>query len=109
MTESPGHLLRQIRRQRGLTQAQLARRAGTGQGHVSRIERDEVSPTVATLAALLQALDSDLELRAVTQPGWLDDDPHQRSSNREMSVEQRLRSGAALSRSATRLAGLARR
>lgn len=51
-----GQVLRQARAQRGLDQAELARRAGTSQAYVSRIERGVVSPSVHTLTRLLNAL-----------------------------------------------------
>ena len=52
----PGLLLRDRRVAHGLSQAQLARRAGTTQAAISRIERGEVSPTFTTLLALFDAL-----------------------------------------------------
>jgi len=42
----------------------LARRAGTTQAAISRIERDEVSPSMATLAGLLEVMGEGLELTA---------------------------------------------
>ena len=55
--EFPGRL-RRIRRQRGLTQGQLAERAGCGLHRISSYERDE-SPEVSAedIAALAKALD----------------------------------------------------
>ena len=47
-----------------MTQKQLAARAGTSQAAISRIERDVVSPSVATLAHLLYLLGEELELGA---------------------------------------------
>jgi len=51
-----GELVRRTRRERGLDQAELARRAGTTQTYVSRIERGAVSPSVRTLERLLHAM-----------------------------------------------------
>ena len=62
MRMTPGQLLRDARRRRGVSQARLATRAGTTQSAISRIERGHVSPTVATLAGLLHLLGEDLEL-----------------------------------------------
>ena len=42
----------ELRRQRGWTQAELARRAGISQGNLSMIEAGQVMPTVATLVKL---------------------------------------------------------
>jgi transcriptional regulator with XRE-family HTH domain len=63
---TPGQLLREVRRRHGLTQRQLAARARTSQAAISRVERDLVSPSVATLASLLDLMGEELEL--VSQP-----------------------------------------
>jgi len=59
-----GSLLREARRRHGLTQRQLAARARTSQAAISRIERELVSPTVATLAQLLDLMGEELVLDA---------------------------------------------
>jgi transcriptional regulator with XRE-family HTH domain len=59
-----GTLLREARRRHGVTQAQLAARARTSQAAISRIERGLVSPSVGTLATLLDLLGEELELSA---------------------------------------------
>ena len=59
-----GELLRDARRRHGLTQRQLAVRARTSQAAISRIERDVVSPSVATLAELLWLMNEELVLEA---------------------------------------------
>jgi transcriptional regulator with XRE-family HTH domain len=59
---TPGELLRDARRRHGVTQEQLAARARTSQAAISRIERDVVSPSVGTLATLLDLLGEELEL-----------------------------------------------
>jgi transcriptional regulator with XRE-family HTH domain len=61
-----GRLLREARLERGLDQADLARRAGTTQAYVSRIERGVVSPSLETLGRLLHAMG--LRLRLGTEP-----------------------------------------
>ena len=61
----PDELLRQARRARGLTQAQLAARSGTSQEQVSRWESGKRSPTVAQLGKLLAVLGFELALRPV--------------------------------------------
>ena len=45
-----------FRKARGLTQQELADRAGVEQKQVSRIERGEISPTVDTVAKIARAL-----------------------------------------------------
>jgi transcriptional regulator with XRE-family HTH domain len=54
--------LRDVRRRHGLTQKQLAARARTSQAAISRIERDLVSPSVDTLATLVDLMGERLEL-----------------------------------------------
>ena len=57
-------LLREVRRRHGLTQRQLAARARTSQAAISRIERGLVSPSVETLARLLDLMGEELRLDA---------------------------------------------
>lgn len=51
-----GARLRNARLLQGLTIAQVAETAGVTKGFVSRLERDEASPSVATLVALCEVL-----------------------------------------------------
>src|SRR5438132_12463641 len=48
-------VLRQARRAAGLSQRELARRAGTSSATLSRYESGAISPTVATLDRLLRS------------------------------------------------------
>ena len=57
-------LLVSARRRHGLTQSQLAARARTSQAAISRIERGLVSPSVSTLAHLLDLMGERLVLGA---------------------------------------------
>ncbi len=59
---TPGELLRDARRRHGVSQHELAIRAGTTQSAVSRIEGSRVSPSIETLRELLYLLGEDLEL-----------------------------------------------
>ena len=68
MEPSSGTLLREVRTRHGLDQRTLARRAGTTQAQVSRIERGEISPGVDTLARLFAAAGERLELRGAPLP-----------------------------------------
>jgi uncharacterized protein len=52
---TPAQLLRDVRRRSGLTQAELARRAGTSQPVVSVYEHGRRDPTYATLRRLVEA------------------------------------------------------
>lgn len=71
---TPGQLVRRARKQRGVTQAQLAVRAGTTQSAISRVESDLVSPTVDHLARLLACLGAELRLGAEPMSTWTDRD-----------------------------------
>ena len=66
---SPGELLKDARDRHGVSQNQLAVRAGTAQSAISRIERDRVSPSIETLRELLFLLGEDLELH-VRERDW---------------------------------------
>ncbi len=49
--------LRRVRRERGLTQEELAGRAGLNRNYVGMVEREESSPTIETLEKLARALE----------------------------------------------------
>lgn len=51
--------LRRLRAERGLTQEQLAERAGLNRNYVGMIEREENSPTTDTLQKLAEVLQVD--------------------------------------------------
>jgi transcriptional regulator with XRE-family HTH domain len=57
-------LVREARSDAGITQAELARRAGTAQPAVAAYETGMRTPSVATLERLLSACECDLELHA---------------------------------------------
>ena len=57
-----GELIAKARHLAGLTQAELARRAGTSQAAIARYETNVASPAVATLARVLRAAGQHLEL-----------------------------------------------
>ena len=85
-----GKLLREARTRAGLSQRALARRAGTTQSVVARIEAGHTSPTWETLERLLAAVDLELnpqlEPRVVVGSHMLDDVPRVL----RMTPEQRL-------------------
>lgn len=54
--ERVGHRIRQLRRAKGLSSKELAARAGLTASYISRIENAKVSPTVATVGKLVQAM-----------------------------------------------------
>ena len=51
-----GAQIRRLRRERGLTLAQISALTGLNRGYLSQIETDKVSPSLETLAALADAL-----------------------------------------------------
>lgn len=65
---APGALLRRARTRNGLTQAELAARAGTSQPVVSAYEHDRRDPSTATLRRLLAAAGERLDLRLAPTP-----------------------------------------
>jgi transcriptional regulator with XRE-family HTH domain len=110
-----GALVREARRRHGLDQRALARRAGTSQTQVSRIERGVVSPTVASLARLLEAAGERLELRAAPAPRpgskhyFPDHAAERRGDLDDSTPAERVAAAIALSRTATTIAARARR
>ncbi len=62
---SPSVLVRDARKRAGLTQAQLAERAGVTQSVIARLERGGGNPTFLTLERVLHAAGHRLELNAV--------------------------------------------
>lgn len=83
-----GDLLRVVRRRRGLSQAQLALRAGTTQTAISRLERGARSPTTETLRKLLLVMGDELELRPRPLKGRFD--PAHLRAERLLTPRQRL-------------------
>jgi len=61
-----GQQVRALRIARGLTQAQLARMAGTSQAAIARLEAGGVDPRLQTLARLGEALGAELIVRFQT-------------------------------------------
>ena len=97
--ESPGALIRMRRKEHGISQRQLARRAGTTQAAVSRIERGLTEPGWGTLRALLLSMGYEPELAARRLTGrW---DPVHLAASGARSPSERLE----LAISANRLAG----
>src|SRR4051812_39929830 len=104
MIPDAGSLIREARRRHGVSQETLARRAGTTQKQISRIESGEVSPSVSTLSRLLAAMGERLELRAV--PGPRDNRSHGelRADYTERTAPEGIAEAAALSRTLTGIA-----
>ncbi len=103
---APGAMIRSTRERHGLTQAQLALRAGTSQNAVSRIERDEISPSMDTVQRLFAAMGEQLELSVRRIDG--DFDPDHLADAMAQTMSERLERSLAWNRFAGQLAGAAR-
>jgi transcriptional regulator with XRE-family HTH domain len=103
---TPGELIRSTRRRHGLSQQRLAHRARTRQSAISRLERDEVSPTVETLELLMSAMGESLQLTAVRREH--DFDPLHLEAAAARSPDERLAVAVSWNRMAGRLAAAGR-
>lgn len=103
---TPGELIRTTRARRGLSQDRLARRVGTRQSAISRLEADEVSPSVETLELLMRAMGESLQIAAV--PPQREYDPVHRGASAARSPGERLALGISWNRMAGRLASAGR-
>ncbi|MFE2426086.1 helix-turn-helix domain-containing protein [Streptomyces sp. NPDC059373] len=61
--------VRARRRQLGISQSELARRAGMTQPGISRIELGGTTPTLPLLSRLAQAMESDLDIHVAPERG----------------------------------------
>lgn len=104
---TPGELIREARARHGISQQRLARRVGTQQSAISRLEADKVSPSVETLGLILRAMGERLQL--TSQPLEHDYDPAHLRATRARSPEERLALGISWNRMAGRLAEAGRR
>ncbi len=119
IVSAAGRLLLQARMAAGMSQRELAARAKTTQAAVARIEGGHTSPTMSTLARLVQAAGFDLHIDLATPPQTdaiieaykRDIDRSLLRENLKKTVDQRVRSLTALARFAreARRAGRAAR
>jgi transcriptional regulator with XRE-family HTH domain len=103
---TPGQLIRDARLRHGLSQQRLARRVGTRQSAVSRLEADVVSPSVETLELLMRAMGERLQI-AAGEPDRDYDSLHLRATRARPPAE-RLALGISWNRMAGRLAAAGR-
>lgn len=96
-----GQLIRETRERRGLSQQRLARRVGTQQSAISRLEADEVSPSVQTLDLLLRAMGESLQLESIRPER--DYDLVHRRETAARTPDERLALGISWNRMAGRL------
>jgi transcriptional regulator with XRE-family HTH domain len=84
---SSATLIQQARRRAGLTQAELAARAGTTQSAVARWERGASRPTTERLQALVEACGLELQL-GLAAPD--DEDLAALRRNLDLTVDERV-------------------
>jgi uncharacterized protein len=97
-----GKLIRERRLANGLTQAQLALRAGSTQAAISRLERGELSPTIETTERLLAVMGEEADI--VVQRPQLDCDPKRLRALRSRQPADRLAQAIAWNRLASQVA-----
>jgi transcriptional regulator with XRE-family HTH domain len=108
-----GSLVREARRRRGIGQAELAMRLDTSQPAISRIERDQISPTLETVERILNAMGETLCVSSQPlsrpAPGGSNQSIAELRADYRLSSEERLTQAARLSEVATELASQAER
>lgn len=100
-------LLRSARQEAGLTQAELARRAGTTQSVIARMESPSSNPTVATLDDVFAAMNRSLAVGP--SPATPDIDEGQVREQLRLTPAQRLAKFEASHRSLHAMLGRAQR
>jgi transcriptional regulator with XRE-family HTH domain len=73
MPQTAAEILYNARWMAGLTQAQVAHRAGVSQQMVAQYERGRRQPSFATLTALVAGCGVDLTTQLVPRPGYRDE------------------------------------
>jgi transcriptional regulator with XRE-family HTH domain len=104
---SAASLIRQVRADAGMTQAELASRAGLSQSAIARLERGGSNPTIATLANVIAATGHQLTLSAASHRASFDEG--QLRERLAMTPAQRLANFTASSRNMGAMAHRARR
>ena len=85
------HLVREARKRAALTQAELAKRTGTTQSVISRLERGATAPSMQSISELVRACGFELQVRMVPHD---DQDWSLVQQNLRLSPTQRVRQGA---------------
>jgi transcriptional regulator with XRE-family HTH domain len=98
-----GDLLREARVTYGISQGELATRAGTTQSAISRIEAGKVSPSFETARELLRLLGSDLVIDAQVRDTGID--PTLNEMNLAFSSSERVQRGLGWAEEALRTQG----
>jgi transcriptional regulator with XRE-family HTH domain len=101
-------LVREARRRHGLDQADLAARMRTSQPAISRIERDQVSPTLETLERIFAAMGETFRISfldlAEPPPGGSNQSIAELRADYRLGAKERLAQAAKLSEIGTELA-----
>jgi transcriptional regulator with XRE-family HTH domain len=71
MVRGVAQLLKSVRKEAGISQRELARRAGVGHGAINAWENGNKAPTITTLAKLLTAATGETAVLAVASTGRL--------------------------------------
>jgi transcriptional regulator with XRE-family HTH domain len=100
-------LIREARERHGLSQKRLARRMGTQQSAISRLESDRNSPSIETMELALNAMGERLQL--ATRPLERSYDPLHFRATVARPAAERLALGISWNRMAGRLAAAGRR
>ncbi|MET0730075.1 MAG: helix-turn-helix transcriptional regulator [Solirubrobacterales bacterium] len=102
-----GRLVREARQRSGLSQRSLARRAGTSQAAISRIERGLEQPTFERLEQILAGLGwrAEVNLEPIAEH---DAEPRRLHERAPWTRTERVAEGIAWGRFARKLAGAAR-
>lgn len=57
-----GRRIAELRKGKKMTQAELAERAGLGQGHIARLEAGQYGATIDVLSSIAGAMESTIEI-----------------------------------------------
>lgn len=99
---TPGQLICDARRRHGISQEKLAFRVGTRQSAISRLEKDEVSPSVETMETLLRAMGETFEIDS--KPAEREYDPLHLRAMKARPADERLALAISWNRTAGRFA-----
>jgi len=104
---TPGQLIRETRIKHVLSQTRLALRAGTRQSAISRLEKDEISPSFETLEHLMNVMGESLVLDSTPLEGRFD--PLHLKASGERPPRERLELAISWNRTAGQLAEAGRK
>lgn len=68
MRQAVGARLKELRKARGFTQDEVARRTGIDQRHISKLESGTYDPRLSTIVRIAEALGARIHIRHPDQP-----------------------------------------